>query len=126
MNHHITTVLLGIIAAVATWVITYWHISTKGTWKEWPAGRSLMGLLGIISVGFGYGVFNRILGPWPGQPVTSIVLYALFVWAIIWIGLTIRKEMRFGKKRLNNKYPIHTGPVTVVVASKNEESPDVD
>jgi hypothetical protein len=125
MNTYLTTILLGIIAAVAAWVIIYWHVATKGTWKEWPAGRSLMGLLGIIAVGFGYGVFNRLLGPWPGQPVTSMVLYAAFVWAIIWIGLTIRKEMRFGKKRSAEKFPIHTGPVTVVVASKNEETPDV-
>jgi hypothetical protein len=124
MNSYITTILLGIISAVATWVIAYWHITTKGTWKEWPAGRSLMGMLGIISVGFGYGVINRFLGEWPGRAAFSMVLYALFVWAIVWIGLTIRKEMRFGKKRLNNKFPIHTGPVTVVVATKNEEKHD--
>jgi drug/metabolite transporter (DMT)-like permease len=124
MNTYLTTILLGIIAAVAAWVIIYWHVATKGTWKEWPAGRSLMGLLGIIAVGFGYGVFNRLLGPWPGQPVTSMVLYAAFVWAIIFIGHTIRKEMRSGKARSSTKFPIHTGPVTVVVASKNEETPD--
>jgi hypothetical protein len=84
-----------------------------------------MGLLGIISVGFGYGVANRFLGDWAGKAAFTMALYALFVWAIIWIGLTIRKEMRFGKKRSTTKHPIHTGPVTVVVASKNEENPDV-
>lgn len=126
MNSIITAVLLGIICVVATWVIIYWHLATKGTWRQWPAGRSLMGLLGIISVGFGYGVFNRFLGEWPGRAVFTIGLYALFVGAIIFIGLTIRKEMRFGKRKLQDKYPAHTGPVVVVVASKNEESPHVD
>ena len=125
-NDIISAVLLGIISVVATWVIVYRHISTKGTWREWPAGRSLMGLLGIISVGFGYGVINRFIGPYALKPLVSITLYALFVGAIIFIGYTIRKEMRSGKKRSANKFPIHTGPVTVVVATKNEETPDVD
>jgi hypothetical protein len=124
-NSLITAILLGIISLVATWVIVYWHVATKGTWKEWPAGRSLMGLLGIISVGFGYGVLNRFLGDWPGRAVFSMFLYAAFVGAIVFIGHTIRKEMRSGKKRTRAKYPIHTGPVTVVVASKNEEKTDV-
>jgi ABC-type Fe3+ transport system permease subunit len=125
-NSLITAILLGIISAVATWVIVYWHITTKGTWREWPAGRSLMGLLAIISIGFGYGVLNRFLGDWAGRAVFSIILYALFVGAIVFIGYTIRKEMRRGKKRTANKFPLHTGPVTVVVATKNEEIPDVD
>lgn len=118
--------LLGIIAAVAAWVIIYWHIATMGTWRQWPAGRSLMGLLSIIAVGFGYGVVNRFLGDYPARPVVSIVLYALFVGAIVVIGLTIRKEMRTGKRRQREKFPTHTGPVTVVVATKNEETSDVD
>lgn len=125
-NDIISAVLLGVISGVATWVIIYWHIATKGTWRQWPAGRSLMGLLTIISVGFGYGVVNRFVGSWPGRPVVSILLYTLFVAAIIVIGLTIRKEMRTGKAKAASKFPIHTGPVTVIVATKNEETPDVD
>lgn len=120
----ISAVLLGIISLVAGWVAAYWHLATKGTWRDWPAGQSLMGLLSIITIGFGFGVFNRIAGQYPGRPVVGIILYALFVGAIIWIGLTIRKEMRRGKQRTRSKYPIHTGPVTVVVASKNEEKTD--
>jgi hypothetical protein len=124
-NDIISAALLGIISVVAGWVIIYWHIATKGTWRAWPAGRSLMGLLGIIAVGFSYGVLNRFLGQWPGRAVVSILLYALFVGAIIFIGLTIRKEMRTGKAKAKSKFPIHTGPVTVIVATKNEETPDV-
>ena len=120
----ISAVLLGIISLVAGWVAAYWHLATKGTWRDWPAGQSLMGLLSIITVGFAFGVFNRLAGQYWGRSVVGIILYALFVGAIIWIGLTIRKEMRRGKQRTRSKYPTHTGPVTVVVASKNEEKTD--
>jgi len=122
----ISALLLGVISVVAGWVAIYWHIATKGTWREWPAGQSLMGLLSIITVGFGYGVINRFIGQWAGRSIVSLILYALFVGAIIWIGLTVRKEMRRGKARIRDKYPTHTGPVTVTVASKNEEIPHVD
>lgn len=125
-NTTITAVLLGIISLVASTVIIYWHRQTKGTWRDWPAGRSLMGLLGIIAVGFGYAVVNRFLGAWPGRGAASIILYALFVWAIIFVGLTVRKEMRLGKGKTAAKNPEHTGPITVIVASKNEETPHVE
>jgi hypothetical protein len=122
----ISAALLGIISLVAGWVAIYWHLCTKGTWRDWPAGQSLMGLLSIIAVGFGFGVFNRIAGMYWGRSVVGIILYGLFVGAIIWIGLTVRKEMRRGKARLREKHPTHTGPVSVTVATKNEEEPHVD
>ena len=127
INDIISAALLGIISVVAGWVAIYWHVATKGTWRDWPAGRSLMGLLAIITIGFGYGVVNRFLGPnWPLRPVVSILLYALFVGAIIVIGLTVRSEMRAGKRKQRQKYPTHTGPVAVIVASKNEEKAEED
>lgn len=122
----ISAVQLGVIAAVAAWVAIYWHIATKGTWRDWPAGQSLMGLLTIIAVGFGFGVINRFLGSYPAKATIMLILYTLFVTAIIWIGLTVRKEMRRGKAKQRSKYPTHTGPVSVIVASKNEEEPHVD
>ena len=110
--------------AVAGSVAVYWHVMTKGTWRHWPAGQSLMGLLAIIAVGFSFGVLNRLLGDYPGRSLAGIVLYALFVGAIVMIGVTIRKEMRYGKKKLREKHPDHTGPLTVVVATANEEKAD--
>lgn len=125
-NELISAILLGIIPLVAGTVCIYWHVATKGTWRQWPAGRSLMGLLAIITVGFGYGVVNRFLGPYAAKYAVAVGLYALFVGALVFIGLTIRKEMRSGKAKSTAKYPIHTGPVTVIVATTNEETPNVD
>lgn len=112
------------ISAIAFTVIIYWWKATKGTWKHYPAGRSLMGLLGIIAVGFGWGVISRILGDYPGRSIIAVTLYLSFIGALVLIGLTIRKEMRLGKRRMRERFPTHTGPVTVTVATKNEETPD--
>jgi hypothetical protein len=122
MNTTITTILLGVIAVVATWVIIYWHLATKGTWRDWPAGRSLMGLLGIIAVGFGWGFLSRIVGDYPGRNVIAVLMYLTFISALVYIGITIRQEMRYGKQRLNSKEPTTSGPVTVIVAATNEET----
>lgn len=125
MNNAIASALfLGLVSVTATWVIVYWHIATKGTWRGWPAGRSLMGLLGIISVGFGFGTINRFIEIPLGKTFVGVLLYALFEAAIIFIGLTIRKEMRRGKKKIVSKSPDRTGPVAIIVASRNEETPD--
>lgn len=124
-NETISAVLLGGIALVAGLVVVYWHIATKGTWRHWPAGRSLMGLLGIITVGFGFGIVNRHLGDYPAKFPIATALYAAFLGALIFIGATIRAEMRAGKARARAKsaHPT-TAPVTIVVASTNEEKPN--
>jgi small-conductance mechanosensitive channel len=124
LNDIISAVLLGIISLVAGWVAVYWHVATKGTWRQWPAGRSLMGLLAIITVGFGFGVVNRFLGQYPARSAVGIILYTLFVGAIIIIGLTVRAEMRAGKRKLRQKKPDANGPVTVTVATENTTPPD--
>lgn len=124
-NETISAILLGGIALVAAAVVVYWHLATRGTWRHWPAGRSLMGLLAIITVGFGFGVINRFLGDYPAKFPLATALYAAFLGALIFIGSTIRAEMRAGKARANAKknHP-STAPVTIVVATTNEENPD--
>lgn len=114
-----------IISALATSIIIYWWRATRGTWKDYPAGRSLMGLLGIIAVGFGWGVMSRLVGDYPGRGVLAVVMYVTFISALVYIGITIRQEMRYGKQRLNHKEPTTSGPVTVTVAATNEESTNV-
>lgn len=124
-NETISAVLLGAIALVAGAVVVYWHIATKGTWRHWPAGRSLMGLLIIIMAGFGFGVINRYLGDYPAKFPIATALYGLFLGALAFIGSTIRAEMRAGKARARAKDTTpSTAPVTIVVASTNEESPN--
>lgn len=120
----ITVILVGLVSLIAFESILYWHRKTKGSWRLWPAGRSLMYLLIIIAVGFGYGVVNQFLGDYPARPWIGFGLYVLFILALIVIRVTIQAEMRAGKKRLHQRNHTHTGPLNVVVASNNEETPN--
>lgn len=119
----INSLLLGLISLTAFIVIFYWHGATRGTWKHWPAGRSLMGLLGIIAVGFGYGVVNALIGPagYPGKPVIGFALYFVFVGAIIFIGATIRKEIRRGRSKERHPSNPPTGTIDITVATEEKE-----
>ena len=121
-NETISAILLAAIAITAGSVIIYWHMANKGTWRQWPAGRSLMGLLGIITVGFAFGAANRWLGDYATKYHFATALYGLFLGALFFIGSTIRSEMRAGKARAKAKDS--TGPVTIIVASNNEEKTD--
>jgi hypothetical protein len=120
-NTPLTIVLIGLIATVSFAVIIYWHVATKGTWRKWPAGRSLMGLLGIIAVGFGYGVMNQLIGPYPAKAYISFFLYLAFIGALILIGFTIRKELATGRRR---SLDTHTGPIDITVAEEQDSSHD--
>lgn len=123
----INSLLLGLIALAATVVIIYWHTGTRGTWWHWPAGRSLMGLLGIIAVGFGFGTINTLIGVqgYAAKPYIGFLLYFTFVGAIIFIGFTIRREMRRGQSM--NHHPSNhpnTGTIDITVATEKEPSND--
>lgn len=120
----IVVALIGIVSLVAAETIFYWHRATKGTWKEWPAGRSLMYLLIIIASGFGFGVVNQFLGQYPLRPVIGFGLYVLFIAALVVIRLTIRAEMRRGQRKVKTTLPTATGPVDITVATENQETPD--
>lgn len=124
MTNPLNMILIGIVSLVAFETIIYWHRNTKGTWRDWPAGRSLMYLLLIIAFGFGYGVINQMLGAYPARAIIGVVLYVLFIGALIVIRCTIHAEMRRGKKRLQAKANA-TGPVIITVATTNEENPNV-
>lgn len=126
-NEVISAILLGAIPITAGTVVAYWHRATRGTWRQWPAGRSLMGLLGIITVGFAYGVVNRFLGNYPAKFAVAVLLYALFIGAIIFIGLTIRKETILGKAKANHPAsapPAPSSNIDMTVASEKEEIHD--
>lgn len=120
----IVTALLLSIFFISTTVILYWHISTRGTWRQWPAGRSLMGLLAIIAAGFGMGGVNRLLGDYAAKQPILAAVYAAFAVALIIIGFTIHKELALGRARILAKAPAATGPVAVIIATTTEEKLD--
>lgn len=122
-------VVMFIVALTALGVIAYWWIATRGSWMQWPAGRSLMGLLLIITVIAGWaGLNTTVLPPKYDIKVPSyFILYGVLELALLIIGVTIHREMKRGKARLQEKKPHNpTGPVIVTVASINEEKPDDD
>ena len=84
-----------------------------------------MGLLAIIAVGFGFGVVNRFIPVPLGKGIVGVVLYGLFVGAIIFIGLTIRKELNIG--RTKSKHPasqhLNTGAIDITVATDTDKEP---
>lgn len=126
-NELISAILLGLVAFSAGTVCAYWHLATRGTWRDWPAGRSLMGLLGIITVGFGYGVVNRFLGAYPSKYAVAVLLYALFIGAIWVIGFTIRHELRRGHTKTqhpSNHCSPATGSIDLPVATDKEPFDD--
>jgi protein-S-isoprenylcysteine O-methyltransferase Ste14 len=118
----VNVILIGVVSLIAFETIIYWHTNTKGTWKNWPAGRSLMYLLLIIAFGFGFGVFNQFLGDYSLRPHIGFVLYVLFIGALIVIRITIRAEMKRGKQRLKATLPTTDDTIDVTVATENEES----
>lgn len=119
----IIATLLFIIGGTAATVVAYWHFTTKGSWKQWPAGQSLMALLIIIGVGHGWGGANRLLGDYALKQPILMCLYAVFALALVRIGITIHKEMVAGRAKLHT--PEHgDGVVALVIATTKEETPN--
>ncbi|WP_324644143.1 hypothetical protein [Pseudarthrobacter sp. LT1] len=117
--------VIGLVGLVTIGLMVYWHRSTRGSWKLWPAGRSLMTLLGVIVIITVNAAVNVLLPRYPGKVELYFGLYLLLLGALIHIGYTIRAEMRAGKARQMQKSKRGTtGPVTVVVATENKETPD--
>jgi uncharacterized membrane protein YfcA len=111
------------VCFTAIGVIIYWWRATRGSWMDWPAGQSLMGLLAIIAVISGWAGLNTFVLPprYEWKIFSYFVLYGVLELSLLWIGRTIRNEMRRGKARQVKKKVPATGPVTVVVATENKE-----
>jgi hypothetical protein len=117
----INVICIGIVSAIAFETVWYWHRGTRGTWRDWPAGRSLMYLLLIIAFGFGYGILNQFLGQYGARPFVGFGLYLLFIAALIIIRLTIRKELRTGRSKAAHP---STQTIDITVATEKEPSND--
>lgn len=115
--------LMMIVSLTALAVIFYWWIATRGSWMEWPAGRALMGLLGIIVIISGWAAINTLWlqGPYPAKVYLYFALYTALEVSLLVIGITIKREMRRGRQRRQAKSEKQTGPITVVVASTAKE-----
>lgn len=121
----IVTALKITVSLTAGWTIVYWHIRTKGAWRKWPAGRSLMSLLAIICIGYAWRVVNRLTPDYALEEPLLGVLYIFFSVSLIRIARTIRKELAAGKAEENvEAHPDHTGAIPVVLATNPEEKPD--
>lgn len=122
----IVTALKITVSLTAAWTILYWHITTKGTWRQWPAGRSLMALLTIICIGYAWRVVNRLTPDYALEEPLLGVLYVCFSIALIKIARTIRKELAAAKVGpAAQAGDPNTDPVALVVATTTtEESPD--
>lgn len=117
----LNVILIAMVSGIALETVVYWHRKTRGTWRDWPAGRSLMYLLLIIGIGFGYGVVNQFFGQYPARPLIGFGLYIGFIAALVIIRFTIRAEMRSGERRhLKTVLPTEDGARQVVVASEND------
>ena len=114
----INVIFIGIVSAIAFETVIYWHRGTRGTWRDWPAGRSLMYLLLIIAFGFGYGIINQFMGQYAARSFVGFGLYLLFIAALIIIRLTIRKELRTGRSKA-----AHPSIPTVDITVATEKEP---
>lgn len=123
----LNVILIGIVSVLAFETMLYWHVTTKGTWRDWPAGRSLMYLLLIIAASFGYGILNQFAGQYAARPLVGFGLYIAFVVGLVVIRLTIRAEMRRGRTKArhpaNHPQPM-TGSIDLPVATDKEPSND--
>lgn len=125
MLNPLNALVIGLVGLVTIGLMIYWHRATGGSWKLWPAGRSLMQLFGVIVIITGNAAINVMVPRYPGKVELYFGLYLLLLAALIRIGFTIRSEMRKGKARQREKQPHHTtGPISVIVATENKEYPD--
>lgn len=90
--------LIGLVAAVALTIMIYWHFATRGAWRAYSSGRSLMGLLVIIFFITGNAAVQWAV-PLPVEVKAPFyfALYLIFAYALAMIGFNIRKEVRRGK-----------------------------
>lgn len=101
------TALKFTVSLTAAWTIIYWHIATKGAWRQWPAGRSLMSLLAIICIGYAWRIVNRLTPDYALEEPLLGMLYVCFSISLIRIARTIRRELAAGKTKANNPEEHH-------------------
>ncbi|OIH81970.1 hypothetical protein BLJ79_21670 [Arthrobacter sp. UCD-GKA] len=88
--------LTGILMAVALTetvvVMIGWHRMTNGAWTGFPAGRVLMGLLGVLAAILTLATISSWLPGFPGRPWIYVGLYMSLIVVLGWLGWTIFRE----------------------------------
>ena len=95
-------ILISVICVETITVMVMWHLKTGGGWKDWGAGRSLMGLLAVI---FGITFLAVIAWAMPGMEIRRAVFslgYVALIAAIFSIGRNILTAQRTRKREASD------------------------
>lgn len=99
--------LIGLVCVTTFVVMVYWHVTVRGRWHRYSSGKSLMGLLGIITGITALATFSTFYGPFPARPVVYAVAYVLLEVAILLVGFSIigaqRSRPRDENRTINRK-----------------------
>lgn len=90
----INSVLVTIIAVEVFIVMGLWHVTTRGAWRYWPAGRSLMGLLACLAGITTVSSIARLMPGWQAESSLYTVGYLGTALAVASIATTIITAQR--------------------------------
>ena len=90
----LTGILIGTALLETLVVMLGWHWITRGGWQGFPAGRVLMGLLGVQSAILTLAAASSFFPGFTGRPYVYIALYVVLIIAVGRLGYTIFTEQR--------------------------------
>lgn len=85
----ITGILIALVLVLTLVTMGVWQHLTKGAWRNYSAGKALMGLLGVQTAILTLATATTWFGEWPGRPWMYIVVYLLLAGAQARIAWTI-------------------------------------
>lgn len=89
-----TTVFTGIALLLAVYIMGMWQYRTKGAWHNYPTGRAVMGLLGVLAATLLLNLLTTLLGEFPGMYWIYTAVSLLLVAAMIRICWTFKQVHR--------------------------------
>jgi hypothetical protein len=85
----LTGILIAIVLALTIVTMGVWHYLSRGAWKHYAAGKSLMSLLGVQTAILTLAAATSWFGEFPGRPWAYIIVYLLLIGAQARIAWTI-------------------------------------
>lgn len=89
-----TGLLIGLAMFQTIIIMVGWHGVTQGAWSRFPAGRVLMGLLGIMWAILTLATASSFFPAFTGRPWVYLALYLILNVALTALGYTIIREQR--------------------------------